>query len=137
MHIAPAATIALIAAWSTLLGSSPSAQEPTARVPLDGRSVYLAYCASCHGVEGKGDGPAAEAMKRKPVDLTTIAKNNKGMFPRRTIEDVIVNGGRWKAHGSKEMPTWGPVFRLADPSENIPTARLQNLLFYLEGIQTQ
>lgn len=106
-------------------------------LPLDGLSVYRAACAACHGVRGKGDGPAAETLKRRPIDLTAIAKNNKGQFPRATIEDILTNGGKWKAHGSKEMPMWGPIFLAADRDENIAHAHIHNLIAYLESIQVK
>ena len=50
---------------------------------------------------------------------------------------MVTNGGRWKAHGSKEMPTWGSVFRTVDGDDNIATARIQNVLTYLESIQVR
>jgi mono/diheme cytochrome c family protein len=120
---------------SVLLLGQPALGQSPARVALDGTSVYKAYCAPCHGADGKGHGPAAAALKRKPTDLTTIAKNNKGMFPIRTIEDVVTTGGQWKAHGSKEMPTWGPVFQAVDRDDLIATAHIQNLMAYLKSIQ--
>jgi mono/diheme cytochrome c family protein len=134
MRVANAAKTTLIAFGCVLLGYPVLAQSP---VPLDGPSVYRAYCAACHGADGKGHGPAAEALKRKPTDLTTIAKNNAGMFPRTTLQDVLTNGGKWKAHGSKEMPTWGPIFMVVDKDEKIAYAHIYNLLTYLESIQVK
>ena len=127
----------IAAGLSCFAASSASAQSLNLGVPLDGPSVFKAYCASCHGVDGKGHGPAAEALKAKPIDLTQIAINNKGMFPRATIEDVLTNGGKWKAHGSKEMPTWGPIFADADKNDKIATAHIHNLVTYLESIQVK
>ncbi|MGH8059266.1 MAG: hypothetical protein ACREOH_18860, partial [Candidatus Entotheonellia bacterium] len=31
--------------------------RPTQVIPVYGRDLYLRYCASCHGISGKGDGP--------------------------------------------------------------------------------
>ncbi len=104
---------------------------------LDGPSIYKAYCAACHGADGKGHGPAAETLKYKPTDLTAIAKNNKGQFPRATIEQVLQNGDKWKAHGSKEMPTWGPIFLAVDANDKIAYAHVFNLVTYLESIQVK
>ena len=134
MFDATAARTMLIAFGCVLLGHSALAQSS---VPLDGPSVFKAYCAACHGADGKGDGPAAAALKQKPIDLTAIARNNRGMFPRTTIEDVIVRGEKWKAHGSKEMPTWGPIFLAVDGNEKIADAHVHNLLTYLESIQVK
>ncbi len=35
-----------------------------------GKQVWDTHCTSCHGAEGKGDGPAAAALDPKPTDLT-------------------------------------------------------------------
>jgi mono/diheme cytochrome c family protein len=115
----------LLAAGCLLLGGDVSAQPPNLKVPLDGPSVYKAYCASCHGADGKGHGPAAEAFINKATDLTAIAKNNKGQFPRATIEEVLRNGNKWKAHGSMEMPIWGPIFLSVDANDKI-SSRISN-----------
>lgn len=123
-----------VAIGCVLLAGDLSAKS---RVPLDGPSIYKAYCASCHGADGKGHGPAAEALKYQPIDLTAIAKNNKGMFPRKTIQRVLQNGQKWKAHASKEMPTWGPIFRTMDADDKIAYAHLYNLVTYLESIQVK
>ena len=119
------------------MGSDISAQAPPVKVALDGPSVYKAFCAPCHGVDGRGKGPSAQALKNKPSDLTALAKNNKGMFPRQTIQDLITKGGTWQAHGSKEMPVWGPVFLAADGDDKIAYAHIYNLVTYLESIQVK
>jgi mono/diheme cytochrome c family protein len=133
MRLTNAARTTLLVFGCVLLGRPSCAQA----VPLDGPSVYKAYCAACHGVDGKGHGPAAAELKKKPTNLTAIAKDNHGMFPRATIEDVVVRGEKWKAHGSKEMPTWGPVFLAADGNEKLAYAHIHNLLTYLESIQVK
>ena len=130
----------LAASW--LLAGIPAwSQSPVlvlaGRAPLDGPSVYRAYCAACHGAAGKGDGPVAAELKHRPTDLTTIARNNKAIFPRTMIEDVITNGTSRKAHGSREMPTWGPVFQTIDQDDNIAHAHIHNLVTYLESIQVK
>ena len=137
MCLANAAKTTLITLGCMSLGQHTFSQSLSPQVPLDGQSVYTAYCAACHGPDGKGHGPAAETLKRKPNDLTTLAKANNGIFPRMEIENVITTGGKWKAHGSKEMPTWGPVFRAVDGNDNIACAHIHNLVSYLELIQVK
>lgn len=39
------------------------------------------YCASCHGVDAKGEGPVAKSLNVKPSDLTRIAARSGGKFP--------------------------------------------------------
>ena len=75
-----------------------------------GSPIYLRYCATCHGVGGKGDGPVAPALKAPPPDLTTISQRSGGTFPLPRIVRIITYGETISAHGNKEMPVWGVVF---------------------------
>lgn len=137
MRVWHATRSVLLAAGCLLIGGDVSAQGPNLKVPLDGPSVYRVYCAVCHGVDGKGQGPSAQVFRHKPTDLTVIAKSNKGMFPRSTIQDLLTNGGRWKAHGSNEMPIWGPVFLAVDVDDKTAYAHVYNLVTYLDSIQVK
>lgn len=97
------------------------------------------YCTSCHGREGKGDGPVAEALRTKPADLTRIAARREGGFPKAEIAKWIDGRFRTPFHGTREMPVWG--VRLAEgyaPDEfaqALVRGRIVNLLAYLETIQ--
>jgi mono/diheme cytochrome c family protein len=76
--------------------------------PLDaGRTEYQAHCAACHGIDGKGNGPASDELKTHPADLTVLAKKNNGVFPYKAITEVIDGRKAFKAHGTREMPIWG------------------------------
>jgi len=102
-----------------------------------GRDLFEFYCASCHGRDGKGGGPGAAALKVPPPDLTTIARRNGGVFPRSRIE-AFVTGDEDRlppAHGSKEMPIWGPIFRALDPNDRMNRVRIANIVEYIESIQ--
>src|ERR1700674_202975 len=58
--------------------STRQQKEPVRRADItSGKNMFLNYCASCHGVDGKGNGPAAAALKPAPTDLTTLAKANE------------------------------------------------------------
>jgi mono/diheme cytochrome c family protein len=39
----------------------------------NGKTLYQSYCASCHGKNGKGDGPAATSLHPKPADYTSAS----------------------------------------------------------------
>ena len=80
--------------------------------PSSGKDMYVAYCASCHGMDGMGNGPAATALKIPPTDLTMLARKNKGAYPGSDVYEIIVSSGTAliPAHGSAEMPVWGPLF---------------------------
>lgn len=75
-----------------------------------GRSEFQSSCATCHGVDGKGKGPVAEQLKVPPSDLTTLARNNNGVFPASAVYEIIYGSKTIPAHGSREMPIWGERF---------------------------
>jgi mono/diheme cytochrome c family protein len=102
---------------------------------LAGRDSFALYCASCHGTTGRGDGPVAGALRRRPADLTTIARRSDGAFPSDTVRGFITGTGRTvAAHGTAEMPVWGPLFR-AFESDSRTRLRIENLVTYIESIQ--
>ena len=72
-----------------------------------GQEDFLAYCAACHGVEGKGDGTIAEFLTISATDLTQLSKKNAGVFPRERAANVIDGREEVKVHGPRDMPVWG------------------------------
>jgi mono/diheme cytochrome c family protein len=82
-----------------------------------GKQLFSEYCAACHGVSAKGDGPAASALKIPPEDLTTLAAHNKGQFPSLRVMQAIKAGPSVPAHGSETMPVWGPIFLHGDRTD--------------------
>ena len=131
----------LIGAFALRVGGAP--QQASPRNPplvidsLYGPDLFKFYCAPCHGRDGKGHGPVAEALKRLPPDLTQITRRHGGVFPRALIEAFVTNdGGRLvQAHGTAEMPLWGPTFRSLDASDIRVKVRISNLIDYIESIQ--
>ena len=138
-------------AWAALLcpialaayGAQSSAQQAGTTiksekfqplVSIEGRDNFLAYCAACHGVNGKGNGPAVPALKAPVPDLTTMTSRS-GKFDRVGVERFIAGVDKVPpAHGSADMPIWGPVFKSQGPQQ-AAAMRLQNLVKYLESIQ--
>jgi mono/diheme cytochrome c family protein len=103
-----------------------------------GQEMYKAYCASCHGLDGKGTGPAASAMKHALPDLTMLAKKNGGKFPSNHVAAVISGDYNSPSHGSQSMPVWGPVFLKVSqhqPAEVLQ--RISNLTKHIESMQTK
>lgn len=103
-----------------------------------GRQMYASYCAQCHGVDGRGQGPVASALKVAPSDLTLLSKNNHGKFPDTHLVAVLQNGAEIQAHGTAEMPIWGPI--LGRMNQNNPQDRLlriSNLSRYVESLQVK
>lgn len=77
----------------------PYATSPIAR----GATVYAQNCAQCHGEDGRGNGPAADSMATKPVDLTEHASHHR-------IGDLYW----WIAHGIPGTPMPGFGKQLSD-----------------------
>ncbi len=103
---------------------------------VEGPDLFRAYCASCHGKDGKGNGPAAATLKATVPDLTTITVNNDGNFPVARIKRIIMGEGMIASHGSREMPVWGPIFHQVEEDVDRGNVRVENLVSYLESIQT-
>ena len=105
-------------------------------VVMSGREMYKQYCAACHGVMGKGDGPAAYSLKIPPANLSTLAKRHGGKFPDDYIEAVLRFGPGVTAHGSTDMPTWGPLFQILDKqNDRAVRQRIKNLSDYIASLQ--
>ena len=98
--------------------------------------MYTSYCAPCHGVDGRGNGPAAAALKTQPTDLTGLQKNNHGKFPDAHIVAILQFGTELPAHGSAKMPVWGPILgKMNQTNAQDKQLRISNLSRYLESIQ--
>jgi mono/diheme cytochrome c family protein len=103
-----------------------------------GAEMYTNYCAVCHGKDGKGNGPATPALKIAPTDLTTLAQKNGGKYPALHVTSVIRGEGDLPAHGSKDMPVWGPLFwRMSQGHEAEVQQRIVNLNQYIESLQVK
>jgi len=98
--------------------------------------MFRAYCAVCHSVDGRGGGPAADALKKRPADLTQLSRKNAGKFPALRVVNVIRGYGPEGAHGSRDMPIWGTVFRAMGDDATVKL-RVDNLTNYLETLQRQ
>jgi mono/diheme cytochrome c family protein len=108
--------------------------QPTS--PASGQEMYTAYCAVCHGNEGNGNGPAAEALKVPPPDLTILARKNENNYPYDRVRSAIVGDVRLPAHGSKEMPVWGELFwGMSQAHSSEVQLRINNLNKYIESMQ--
>lgn len=133
----------IVLIWFAALGSTARLQTTGSTIPplviksLDGRDLFRFYCATCHGTTGTGDGPAVSALKSPPPNLTFLARTSGGVFPRERIRATIAgdSGKQTAAHGSREMPVWGPIFRALDPDDRYASVRIDNLVKFLESIQ--
>jgi mono/diheme cytochrome c family protein len=103
-----------------------------------GKQMFTSYCAPCHGVDGKGRGPASPALKTPPNDLTMLSRSNHGKFPEVHIVSVLQFGIETTAHGSADMPVWGPILgKMNKANGQEKQLRISNLSSYLESIQAK
>ncbi len=95
------------------------------------------FCGACHGAGGKGDGPAAKSFRKRPPDLTQLAKRNDGTFPADRVFKIIDGRTPVSGHGGPDMPVWGDVFAQSRESQTPDDvkARIEALVKYLETIQ--
>ena len=133
------AVLAATLVMATLaLGASaqrPVPVQPTLEKTTVGSELYRFYCSNCHGLDAKGR-PATSAMRTPAPNLTALSMNNGGIFPRDMVRDVIANGaGKGSAHGTKDMPVWGTIFRAFEPNDTMVNVRIDNLTRYIESVQ--
>ena|SRR5579862_9730588 len=125
----------------TILVAEPNrkASKETVRLipSIEGPALYKAYCAVCHGTDGRGNGPMASALKVQPSDLTRIAERNGGAFPMARVGNIISGEQVLSSgHGTREMPVWGPIFSQVDRDQDLGRVRIDNLTRYLKDMQT-
>ncbi len=131
---------------TTIIAAAQQGQTTIKKEPIkttspgSGEEMFKSYCASCHGVDAKGNGPAAPALKVSPPDLTLLAQRNGGKYPGAHVEAVLRFGAEnYPVHGSKDMPVWGPA--LASISGGLGSGqtaqRIHNLSQYIETLQVK
>ena len=111
------------------------AQQPVPQQDDIGKMEYQASCASCHGTDGKGTGPVAPSLAKKPADLTTLAKQNNGVFPFERIYETIDGRIEVKSHGTREMPVFGYVLWPLYEPESVMRSRILAVIDYIYRIQ--
>jgi mono/diheme cytochrome c family protein len=110
------------------------ATAPGALAQSSGEEAFQSRCALCHGLDGRGFGPLADAMKLTPTDLTRLAVRNNGEFPANRVADVIRNGGAVLGHGSSAMLAWGKYFAEKGQPQ-VAKQRIADLVAYIKSLQ--
>lgn len=136
------AVMAAIAAGAAVTAGAQTTgprNPPLAIQSVAGGDLFEFYCATCHGRDAKGGGPVAGALKIPPSDLTQLARRHGGTFPRARVEAFITNDREalTPAHGTSDMPVWGPVFRALDPSDTLVRIRIANIVAHIEAMQVR
>jgi len=92
-----------------------------------GKEMYVQYCSSCHGQDGKGNGSVSAFLKVKVPDLTLLKKNNKGIYAEDEVIVAIDGRRKLRSHGDPKMPVWGESFsrEVKDPKSGEVTVDLK------------
>lgn len=141
-----ATAVVLAALLLAPVAAAPAmAQEPAAQPQVEmrqrvtGGEVFRTYCATCHGTSGRGDGPLAGSMRRKPVDLTEIAKKNGGEYPSEIVFRTIDGRTPVRGHGGPDMPVWGDAFARSRDGGDAGTVkeRIDSLVEFIRTLQVK
>ena len=134
--LACGASLAFLILWWSATPVAQSQQPPRILIDsLAGQDSFERYCAACHGTDARGNGPLAAELRTAPSDLTLLARRNNGAFPRDAVQGFITGTARpLAAHGTTEMPVWGPMFRVFE-SDGRVRERIANLVTYIEKLQ--
>jgi mono/diheme cytochrome c family protein len=125
----------LVAFIESLQQAPPvSSATAAADAPLDGAGLFRAYCAPCHGAAGRGDGVMAGHLRRAPPSLATFATRNGGVFPAERVRRII-DGTGVPAHGDRDMPIWGAIFKRVPAGSGDAETRIDAVVRFLQDIQ--
>lgn len=135
--------IIAVAFTATLCLAGQSNSNITIKAPrttaTNGQQMFASYCAPCHGMDGRGNGPVAAALKTPPADLTVLSRNHNGKYPATHVLAVLQFGPQTpSSHGNALMPVWGPVLgnmSQTDPNQRI--LRINNISRYIQSIQAK
>jgi mono/diheme cytochrome c family protein len=109
---------------ATLLAIAVPAAEAQDYADFTGAQLFARFCASCHGAQGRGDGPVAPTLKVEVPDLTRLVKRQGDPFPVEQVRRIVDGREVIAAHGARRMPVWGYEFATATASE--PEAGAEN-----------
>jgi mono/diheme cytochrome c family protein len=124
--LGPFAAVLLAAALPAQAADSPN-----------GAQLYMNHCAACHGADGEGGGPVAAVMQITVPNLRTLAQRNGGTFPTDAVTAYIDGRDVKAAHGDRQMPIWGDVFRGPEQgtAERTVRERIAAVVDFVKGIQ--
>jgi len=144
--------------WISTCSTAIALISPVAADDIEqGKLEYLRNCASCHGDDGRGAGPAGVKLTIKPADLTMLTRRTGGIFSPVAIRETIDGRRAVRAHQNSDMPIWGcrhptPAARtsranrpteleslldLACDPETLIRGRIESIVHYLQTIQVK
>lgn len=133
----------LVGAMLVPLTATPAAAQATApqagvvSITDTGHETFRMYCAACHGPAARGDGPLASSMRRKPPNLTELARRNGGQYPSEMVFRTIDGRQPVRGHGGPDMPVWGDAFLRSQHAGDEAAVKqtIETLVKFLESIQ--
>ncbi|HVY94700.1 MAG TPA: cytochrome c [Bryobacteraceae bacterium] len=125
----------LICAMAPLAAAQPQDAPGLTAAPATGKELFETFCAVCHGLDAKGGGPAVVALKTPPPDLTLLSRRNGGSFPLMKVTHAITGDEIIYAHGTRQMPIYGELFRGIRDEDTFVTLRVSLLSSYLASLQ--
>jgi mono/diheme cytochrome c family protein len=135
MLLIASSVIALaIPRWTFAAGNEqgPPDSDKTS-TPEYAKRQFDSDCAPCHGVDGRGDGPIAVRLEKKPLDLTLLARDNGGTFPFERVYKII--DGKELPPGHGPMPAWGEAYKFKPEQSSYVVLELANYLYRLQQKQ--
>jgi len=130
-----------VVSLSMVLGGRHDSSAMDQDVIDAGKREFQRSCATCHGVDARGNGPAAAALNVKPADLTQLSKQHGGVFLFWRVYEKINGKDEMviRGHGTREMPIWGERFQIeslrGEDQQMGVRGRILSLVHYLESIQ--
>lgn len=115
------------AAAAAVLAMRVDAFDAVSLADYSGAELFERFCASCHGVSGRGDGPVAPGLRTAVPDLTAIARRY-GEFPAARIRETIDGRGLIDAHGSRTMPVWGYEFWMEEGADVVAEREMRDVI---------
>lgn len=125
----------ICSAQSQKNSASPD-RDAQVRVPIEGPRIFQYRCASCHGSDGRGHGPASITLKHAAPNLTLISQRNGGKFPYQQVKEIIEGTQQSPlARGYRQMPIYGPIFHEVEADQDWGEVRLDAITKQVESIQ--
>ena len=147
MHSKPAHQLSVASLWIALavmtFAGCARRQALDASGPdflANGQDTYEAHCASCHGADARGNGPAANLLEKPAPPLITLREKYNGHFPVDELYSMIEGNDKVGAHGTRQMPVWGNIWSEEDGTpirREIVDRRINELIEYLRSVQTE
>lgn len=111
--LAVAFGILLVLGIGAVLLFKPTAGPPPVEIAddsllVEGRTLFLNRCSSCHGESGKGDGPSARLLKTGKAGNFTDGEWKYGDKPEQVLTIIA------KGTPDGQMPGWDGVYSKAD-----------------------